>query len=130
MLGAPELALLIPIAGMVLAGVIIVAIPLNDLILGRLRAMVETVRWRDPFVAANADRLQAIAWALLALQLISIVIGAVADAISTPAFPLHLDASTLAAYRRERETWQSEVLTHCHRLGLRHDGSRPGSKRL
>lgn len=70
----------------------LVAIPLNDLILRRMRAIVETVRASDPFVAANADRLQAIAWALLALQLISIVIAAVADGISTPAHPLHLDA--------------------------------------
>lgn len=70
----------------------LVAIPLNDLVLRRLRAIVETVRGSDPFVAANADRLQAIAWALLALQLVSIVIGGVADAISTPANPLHIDA--------------------------------------
>ncbi|HKR25670.1 MAG TPA: DUF2975 domain-containing protein, partial [Allosphingosinicella sp.] len=45
-----------------------------------------------PFVAANADRLQAIAWTLLALQLISIAIGGTAEAVSTPANPLHLDA--------------------------------------
>ncbi|MDZ4867338.1 MAG: DUF2975 domain-containing protein [Alphaproteobacteria bacterium] len=70
----------------------LVAIPLNDLVLRRLRAIVETVRGRDPFVAANAERLQAIAWALLALQLISMVIGGIADAISTPANPLHIDA--------------------------------------
>jgi len=70
----------------------LVAIPLNDLVLRRLRAIVETVRGSDPFVAANADRLQAIAWALLALQVVSIVIGGIADAISTPANPLHIDA--------------------------------------
>ena len=46
----------------------------------------------DPFVAANADRLQAIAWSLLALQLLSLVIGAIARAVSTPAHPLDLDA--------------------------------------
>ena len=70
----------------------LVVVPLNDLVLGRLRAIVETVRRSDPFVAANAHRLQAIAWALLALQLISMVIGGIADAISTPVNPLHLDA--------------------------------------
>jgi len=68
------------------------AIPLNYAVLKRLLAMVETVRAGDPFVAANADRLQAIAWALLALQLLSLVIGAVAKAISTPAHPVVLDA--------------------------------------
>jgi hypothetical protein len=68
------------------------AIPLNDAVLRRLLAIVETVREGDPFVAANAQRLQAIAWVLLALQLLSLVIGGIAKAISTPAYPLHLDA--------------------------------------
>ncbi|HWT11433.1 MAG TPA: DUF2975 domain-containing protein [Allosphingosinicella sp.] len=70
----------------------LVAVPLNDLVLRRLRAIVETVRAGDPFVAANADRLQASAWALLALQLLSMAIGAIGEAISRPADPLHLDA--------------------------------------
>jgi hypothetical protein len=68
------------------------AIPLNDVVLRRLLAIVETVRAGDPFVAANADRLQSIAWALLALQLLGLVIGAIADNVSTSAHPLHLDA--------------------------------------
>jgi len=68
------------------------AIPLNYVVLKRLLAIVETVRAGDPFVAANAYRLQAIAWALLALQLLSLVIGAIAKTVSTPAHPLDLDA--------------------------------------
>ena len=68
------------------------AIPLNYAVLKRLLAIVETVRGGDPFVAANASRLQAIAWALLALQLLSLVIGAIAKAVSTPAHQLHLQA--------------------------------------
>jgi hypothetical protein len=67
-------------------------IPLNYAVLKRLLAIVETVRGGDPFVAANANRLRAIAWALLALQLLSLVIGAIAKAVSTPAHPLHLQA--------------------------------------
>ena len=67
-------------------------IPLNYAVLKRLLAIVGTVRAGDPFVAANASRLQAIAWALLTLQLLSLVIGAIAKAVSTPAHPLHLDA--------------------------------------
>jgi hypothetical protein len=66
--------------------------PLHYLILKRLLAMVETVRAGDPFVAANAERLQAIGWALLAIQMLSITIGAIANAISTPVHPLHLNA--------------------------------------
>jgi len=68
------------------------AVPLNYFALTRLLAIVETVRAGDPFVAANAARLQAIAWALLALQLLSMVIGAIGRAVSTPATPVHLDA--------------------------------------
>ena len=68
------------------------AIPLNYAVLKRLLAIVDTVRAGDPFVAANAHRLQAIAWVLLALQLLSLVIGAIAKAVSTPAHPLNLDA--------------------------------------
>ena len=68
------------------------ALPLNYVVLKRLLAIVGTVREGDPFVAANASRLQTIAWSLLALQLFSIVIGAIGKAVSTPAHPVHLDA--------------------------------------
>ena len=67
-------------------------IPLNYVVLKRLLAIVETVREGDPFVAANASRLQTIAWSLFALQLFSLVIGAIGKAVSTPAHPVHLDA--------------------------------------
>jgi hypothetical protein len=68
------------------------AIPLTYVVLKRLLEFVETVRASDPFVAANAHRLHAIAWALFALQLISVAIGAIANAVSTPAHPLHVNA--------------------------------------
>jgi Protein of unknown function (DUF2975) len=67
-------------------------IPLNYVILKRLLAIVGTVREGDPFVAANATRLQTIAWSLFALQLFSVVIGAIGKAVSTPAHPVHLEA--------------------------------------
>ena len=67
-------------------------IPLNYVVLKRLLAIIMTVREGDPFVAANASRLQTIAWSLLALQLFSLVIGAIGKAVSTPAHPVHLDA--------------------------------------
>lgn len=70
----------------------IVTVPLNFVLLRRLLAIVGTVRAGDPFVPANAQRLQTIAWMLLALQLISIVIGAIGKAVSTPAHPVNLDA--------------------------------------
>jgi hypothetical protein len=67
-------------------------IALNYAVLKRLLAIVDTVRAGDPFVAANAERLETIARALLALQLLSITIGAIAKAISTAAHPVDLDA--------------------------------------
>ena len=67
-------------------------IPLNYVVLKRLLAIVETVRAGHPFVAANAYRLQVIAWVLLALQLLSVIIGAIGKAISTAAHPVHLNA--------------------------------------
>jgi len=70
----------------------LITIPLNYVILKRLLAIVTTVRVGDPFVAANASRLRAIAWALLALNILSVVIGAIGKSVSTPAHPLHLDA--------------------------------------
>ena len=70
----------------------LVTIPLNYVVLKRLLAIVDTVRKGDPFVAANASRLQTIAWLLLALQLFSLVIGAIGKAVSTPAHPVHLNA--------------------------------------
>ena len=70
----------------------LVGIPLNYAVLKRLLAIVLTVRAGDPFVAANAYRLQAIAWTLLVLQLLSIVIGGIARSISTPEHPVHLNA--------------------------------------
>jgi hypothetical protein len=70
----------------------LLAIPLNHAVLGRLLAIVETVRQGDPFVAANASRLQGIAWLLLALEILSLAIGGIGKAISTSAHPLQLDA--------------------------------------
>jgi hypothetical protein len=70
----------------------LVAIPLGHAVLARLLAIVETVETGDPFLATNAARLQAIAWALLALQVLGMVIGGIGKAISTPAQPLHLGA--------------------------------------
>jgi hypothetical protein len=67
-------------------------IPLNYVVLRRLIAIVETVRSGDPFIHANAQRLQTIAWILLTLNVLSIVIGAIAKIVSTPEHPLRLDA--------------------------------------
>ncbi len=74
------------------------AIPLHYAVLKRLLAIVETVRAGDPFVAANAHRLQAIAWVLLALNLLSIVIGAIALTVSTKAYPVHMAGFSISGW--------------------------------
>jgi hypothetical protein len=68
----------------------ICAVPIVHFILTRLRMIVETVSTGNPFVAANAARLQAIAWALLALELTHYAVGAVAASISSAGLPLDI----------------------------------------
>ena len=70
----------------------LIGVLFNNAVLTRLRKMVETVRLGDPFIADNAYRLNAIAWFLVALQLLSLAIAAVGRTISTPQNPVALDA--------------------------------------
>ena len=70
----------------------LLSIPLNYLILKRLLAMVATVRQGDPFVPTNAQRLRAIAWTLLTLQILAIIVGTIGKFISTAAHPINLHA--------------------------------------
>ncbi|MCL6699173.1 DUF2975 domain-containing protein [Sphingomonas sp. NSE70-1] len=70
----------------------IATVPINYQIFKRLLKMVDTVRAGDPFVADNAYRLHAIAWLLVALQLISMTIAGIGRIISTEEHPFHLDA--------------------------------------
>ncbi len=70
----------------------LVGVPMNFIVLSRLLAMVNTVRTGDPFVAQNAARLQAIAYAVLGQQLLQLVIGTIARSVSTSEHPLRLSA--------------------------------------
>lgn len=76
----------------VIAGLGLAVFLLYYLVLKKLLAIVETVRAGNPFIATNAQRLRAIAWALLTLQILSIIIGAIGKSISTLAHPVNLDA--------------------------------------
>lgn len=60
----------------------ILVVPLAHLLLTRLRAIVATVAAGDPFVPENADRLTAIAWALLGIQICDLAFGAVSLAMA------------------------------------------------
>ena len=69
------------------------SVPLAWVVLTRLLAIVETVGRGDPFVAANAARLQTIAWALLGLELLHLAAGAVSLLASRPGEPFDIDWS-------------------------------------
>ncbi|MGE5563589.1 MAG: DUF2975 domain-containing protein [Bacillota bacterium] len=69
----------------------IVAVLLNHQVLKRLLAIIVTVRRGNPFVAGNAYRLNAIAWFLLALQLLSLVIATIGKPIAAHG-QFHVDA--------------------------------------
>lgn len=59
-------------------------------VLTRLLTIVETVSVGNPFVVANAVRLQGIAWAVLGLELMHFAVGMVAASVSTATAPLNL----------------------------------------
>jgi DUF2975 family protein len=67
----------------------ICGVPVVHFVLTRLLAIVESVSMANPFVHANAARLQAIAWALLVLELMRVAVSAIAAAASSAAVPLH-----------------------------------------
>ena len=69
------------------------SVPLAHVVLTRLRAIVDTVSLGDPFMVVNAERLQTIAWSLLGLELIHLVVGTVAAAVSSEANPLDINWS-------------------------------------
>ena len=53
-------------------------------ILRRLLAIVDTVRDGDPFILENARRLDAIAWSVLALEVLRLMVTAIAAAVWEP----------------------------------------------
>ena len=67
--------------------------PIAHVILQRLLAIVHSVRDGDPFVVQNARRLTTIAWAVLSLELLHLIVGAIAANASSPAQPLDIDWS-------------------------------------
>ena len=64
-------------------------------ILRRLLAIVDTVRSGDPFILENARRLDAIAWCVLALELLRAVVAAIASAVWEPG---RIDGFSIASW--------------------------------
>jgi hypothetical protein len=74
------------------------AVPLNLIVLRRLLEMIDTVRAGDPFVARNAGRLQAIAWALLGQQVLQLLVSLIARLSSAKAHGLHVSAFSTSGW--------------------------------
>jgi hypothetical protein len=66
------------------------AVPVAHIILTRLRAMLLTVRVGDPFLVENGRRLNAIAFGVLALELLHLIVGAIAKSDAFAALGIHL----------------------------------------
>jgi hypothetical protein len=80
------------VAGMrAIMGIGIVGVPIAYVVLKELLKIVASVRDGDPFSADNAGRLRTIAWALLGLELLHVLVAAIAAAVSTAEVPLRLD---------------------------------------
>lgn len=69
------------------------AVPLAHLVLTRLLSIVRTVGVGSPFVLENAERLRAIAWAVLGLEVIHVFIGGIARWASAAGQTLDIDWS-------------------------------------
>jgi hypothetical protein len=81
MVSAMRTIMLVGIAGAVVA----------HIVLSHLLAIVESVRHGDPFVLANAQRLQAIAWWVLSGELLHFVVVALASVAASSGQPLDID---------------------------------------
>lgn len=62
----------------------IVGAALVHTLLRRLLAIVDTVRGGDPFILPNAQRLNAIAWSVLWLEVLRMVVATIAAAVWKP----------------------------------------------
>ena len=82
--------LLLGMRGVAVLGLI--SVPLHLVLLKRLLAIVESVRFGDPFIGENASRLQTIAWMLLGLQLLGVAVAVIAKTITTEAHPFRVHA--------------------------------------
>lgn len=69
----------------------LVGIGLNDRVLTRLLAIVDTVRAGHPFVVENARRLQLIAWYVAGIQIAHLIVGAAAASAGPSGQPLDID---------------------------------------
>ena len=68
----------------------IAVVPIVHFVSKRLLLIITTVSTGNPFVVVNAQRLRAIAWSLLVLDLMHLFVGFIGSRISAAGLPLHL----------------------------------------
>ena len=76
-----------PMAGFGLRMIVVVGLAgaaIVHTVLGRLLAIVDSVRVGDPFILENARRLNAIAWSVAALEGLRLIVAAIAAAVWEP----------------------------------------------
>lgn len=71
----------------------IVSVPIAFVVFSNLLRIVKSVRMGEPFKVENAGRLKAIAWALLALEVLHICAVAIASSVSTKEVPLRISGN-------------------------------------
>ena len=87
-----------PLVGHGLRAIIVVGLAgaaVVHTILRRLLAIVDTVRVGDPFILQNAQRLNAIAWSIAALEALRLIVAAIAAVVWEPG---KVDAFSFAAW--------------------------------
>ena len=87
-----------PMVGQGLRAIVVVGLAgaaIVHTVLRRLLAIVDTVRAGDPFILENAQRLNAIAWSVLALELLRLVVAAIAAVVWEPG---RIDAFSFAPW--------------------------------
>ena len=76
-----------PMAGFGLRMIVVVGLAgaaIVHTVLGRLLAIVDSVRVGDPFILENARRLNAIAWSVAALEGLRLIVAAIAATVWEP----------------------------------------------
>lgn len=87
-----------PLVGHGLRAIVLIGLAgaaLVHTILRRLLAIVDTVRVGDPFILENAQRLNAIAWSVAALEGLRLIVAAIAAVVWEPG---KVDAFSFAAW--------------------------------
>ena len=87
-----------PLVGHGLRAIVVVGLAgaaIAHTILRRLLAIIDSVRVGDPFILDNAERLTAIAWRVLALEMLGLVVAAIAATVWEAG---HIDAFSFAPW--------------------------------